>query len=563
MQLQQETQQDVFIFGDIHGNLTALLQNFRNLHSHFGDQTIGPNEDEFYLPGRDFKCIFLGDYVDRGLQSVEVLILLLAFKCIYPDKVILLRGNHENDYENIHFGFKEEVLQKYTIEIYEQFQSIFRSLPLCALVSEQIITPLDQSQSQPFQVFCVHGGLPGLYCQSLEYYNDQRDQQKFEFEQRQKQEMKKKRREKKKRKDRGFRDNYNNFNDVERNDQFIYIPQYEQCDAEAENVTLDMIDQIDRFQDIPYDRSLFNSLLWADPAPDLSERQQQNIDIKEQDLKMQEKEQDKQKIIQSEKESKSHLLNIHQQQNIKSNSMKSVFESILSENSKRDKFQIRNFRRRKNHLRIPIVIKQESDSSDSDEDQEEYNNDIINERQKKFKQVEKEEEEGSFEYKDMEQYYYQEVDSDGKKIIINQNDRFRDGYNKPILHSKRGHGTIFTQAHTEAFCSRNLISHLIRAHECCEDGYSTFHGGRCITIFSTPHYTSYSGVNSTGLIIDQWNKGATCRIKQKYITQSEVHEQEKTQIDDIKNGISEHSTSGYELEFIVFEQVPQTEDGSQ
>jgi serine/threonine-protein phosphatase PP1 catalytic subunit len=118
----------VVICGDIHGQLDDLLRVFRQK---------GTPPDTPYL--------FLGDYVDRGDYSIEVMALLLAFKINYPYSIFLLRGNHESPDLNSDYGFQEECVQRFSGTIWEAFNRVFQWLPLCAVVESRI--------------FCVHGGL--------------------------------------------------------------------------------------------------------------------------------------------------------------------------------------------------------------------------------------------------------------------------------------------------------------------------------------------------------------------------------------------------------------------
>jgi serine/threonine-protein phosphatase 2B catalytic subunit len=90
--------------------------------------------------------LFLGDYVDRGIFSIEVLIFLFSLKLNYPKDVVLLRGNHETKAMTEHFTFREEVLEKYKEEqIYTLFLEAFESMHIACHVNGD------------YQ--CVHGGI--------------------------------------------------------------------------------------------------------------------------------------------------------------------------------------------------------------------------------------------------------------------------------------------------------------------------------------------------------------------------------------------------------------------
>ncbi|AAK39828.1 serine/threonine protein phosphatase type 1 alpha (nucleomorph) [Guillardia theta] len=116
------------ICGDIHGQFYDLLRLF---------------EFNGYPPTE--KYLFLGDYVDRGKQSIEVISLLFAFKVRYPTKIFILRGNHESSKINRIYGFYDECKKKYNIKIWKIINETFNYLPLAAIIEKKI--------------FCIHGGL--------------------------------------------------------------------------------------------------------------------------------------------------------------------------------------------------------------------------------------------------------------------------------------------------------------------------------------------------------------------------------------------------------------------
>jgi len=132
----------VTVAGDTHGQFGDLLELFK---------TGGE------VP--DTKYVFLGDYVDRGHHSVQVITLLFLMKIEHPDQIILLRGNHEARAQTQVFGFYDECLLKYgNSEAWILFTSTFDFMPVAAVIDRRL--------------FCAHGGISPA-APSLDQIRDQ------------------------------------------------------------------------------------------------------------------------------------------------------------------------------------------------------------------------------------------------------------------------------------------------------------------------------------------------------------------------------------------------------
>ena len=91
------------------------------------------------------KLHFPRNSVDRGINSVECVMLLFAMKASHPNNVFLLRGNHESRSMTEYFTFREEVLEKFDNEVYEALTATFDTMPLVAIANSEYL--------------CMHGGV--------------------------------------------------------------------------------------------------------------------------------------------------------------------------------------------------------------------------------------------------------------------------------------------------------------------------------------------------------------------------------------------------------------------
>ncbi|CAK75018.1 unnamed protein product (macronuclear) [Paramecium tetraurelia] len=123
-------QDPLTVVGDIHGQYYDLLKLL--------EPKVGGNPE-------NTKYLFLGDFVDRGSYSIEVIVLMYAIKLNFQNSVFFLRGNHECRQLTAFFNFKEECLYKYDQETYEMLMDSFDLFPLACIINSKFIA--------------IHGGI--------------------------------------------------------------------------------------------------------------------------------------------------------------------------------------------------------------------------------------------------------------------------------------------------------------------------------------------------------------------------------------------------------------------
>lgn len=123
-------------------NLESPITVFGDLHGQYFDMQA------FLLKSGqppEKQILFLGDYVDRGKHSIEILLTLFCFKIKYPERIWALRGNHECKEISKLYGFQEECISRYSEAMWDTFNDVFDYFPIAAIIGGKI--------------FCVHGGL--------------------------------------------------------------------------------------------------------------------------------------------------------------------------------------------------------------------------------------------------------------------------------------------------------------------------------------------------------------------------------------------------------------------
>ncbi|MEM3040656.1 MAG: metallophosphoesterase family protein [Nitrososphaerota archaeon] len=131
---------EVIVVGDLHGDLAGL--------GHILTETEFIEEAS---RNKEVYIVFLGDYGDRGIHSAEVYYVVLSLKDAYPDKVVLIQGNHEGP-EDLHaepHDLPYELQKKFGADwqtIYRELSHLFRRFYTAILIEERCIM--------------LHGGVP-------------------------------------------------------------------------------------------------------------------------------------------------------------------------------------------------------------------------------------------------------------------------------------------------------------------------------------------------------------------------------------------------------------------
>lgn len=150
------TQITIAFHGDLHGDVHSLLECINNLKQ----KGYMNRQNPFKIAAPNFRMVFLGDYVDRGLYGAEVIYTILRLKLANPDKVFLVRGNHEDIDINRKHGFAQELVNKFNLQEQEAYNylkkvsGIYDLMPVVLYVGNNN----GERKNKNF-IQCCHGGM--------------------------------------------------------------------------------------------------------------------------------------------------------------------------------------------------------------------------------------------------------------------------------------------------------------------------------------------------------------------------------------------------------------------
>ncbi len=115
--------------GDIHGELGSVRAVAKEMEKR-----------------KKHHVVFLGDYADRGPEQLESVMFVFALKILYPNRVTLLRGNHESEQIAGKYGFYYDTIRKVNSKAFYYIMEAYQVLPIAAISKSGI--------------FACHGGVP-------------------------------------------------------------------------------------------------------------------------------------------------------------------------------------------------------------------------------------------------------------------------------------------------------------------------------------------------------------------------------------------------------------------
>jgi hypothetical protein len=133
----------ICFFGDFHGTIHTFMRSLMRLYKY------GYMNENMEL-NKNFYIIFLGDFIDRGIYSSELVYLILLLKQINNNNVQIIIGNHENKYISSKYGFMDEINNKFTKDdenLFNKISNLWYYMPIAIFIN------IDGQHIQ-----CSHGG---------------------------------------------------------------------------------------------------------------------------------------------------------------------------------------------------------------------------------------------------------------------------------------------------------------------------------------------------------------------------------------------------------------------